>query len=483
MRTLPAQPRSPASSDLSTDKTAVSNPRGARSAQFAALAAVIAVAAALRFVNLGAKSIWSDEAFSVFLAGLSWQSFWHVVSTAEANMSAYYVLLRGWIHFGDEAFWVRLLSALISVAAVPVVYWIGTDNFSRRAGILAALLLAINPFDIRYAQEARSYSLLAVLVSISLLAFFVCLRRPSRFWSVCYVLSTALALYAHFFAALAVLVQLVSLAALPAESRQVAKAQALRMGIVILLGLPLLWFVLFRDQGQLGWAPAVHARDVYDVFRFMVGSGVKLGIAVAAAAIAVTAWIRNCRDKGWTTKSWPLLVVILWLFLPVFLTLLLSVWKPMYAPRFLIFCLPAALLLVAQGLAEVRFVSVRYVLVLALIVGEMGPIRSYYAEPGQEDWKGVVQFFSRNFHAGDAAVLPNGYCNLPFEYELQHGGTMISDLRIISMPTETQASEPNRLWIITCSATKNLDTQLALSAYQVVEEKQFKGVQITEARR
>jgi mannosyltransferase len=453
-----------------------------RSAPTIALGAAIMLAAALRLMDLGAKSVWSDEAFSIFLAKQNWPGFWHIVTTAEANMSLYYALLRGWVAFSDAAWWVRLLSALMGVAVVPVVYWIGKQIFSQRAGILAALLIAINPFHIRYAQEARSYSLLVLLVSVSFLAFFHCLKQPNRWWSSCYVLSTALALYAHFFAALVVLVQLVSLVTVPRNRRRFAIEQMLQLGIVIVLGLPLLWFVAFRDRGQLGWAPPVHWRDVYDVFRFMVGSGLKLGIAVGALFIALRAWIGRCREQRWTMESWSVLVLVLWLFLPILLTLLISIWKPMYAPRFLIFCLPAALLLIAEGIAEIRLAWIRYALVLALVVGEIGPIRSYYAETGQEDWKGAVEFLAKNAHAGEAAVLPNAYCELPLKYQLEHAEYRVPELPIIPWAGTqgAQANGSDHLWIVTCSATKNLKTQPMFGEYTVEEERDFKGVRVTK---
>lgn len=450
-----------------------------------ALGAVIVVAAALRFVHLGAKSVWSDEAFSIFLARQNWSNFWHMVSTAEANMSLYYLLLRGWLQVGDGAWWVRFLSALLSVAAVPIVFSTGKAILSQRAGIIAALLLAVNPFDIRYAQEARSYSLFVLLVSLSFLAFFLGMQRPGRVWSAVYILSTALALYAHFFAAFAVLVQLVSVLMIPNEQRRLVVRYAVQLGIVVILGLPLLWFVAFRDRGQLSWAPPVNWRDLYDVFRFMVGSGVKLVIALAAFFVVAAAWVGRWRRERWTLENWSVLVLMLWLFLPVFLTLLVSVWKPMYAPRFLIFCLPAALLLVGDGLAEIRYTWVGYVLLLALVIGEAGPIRSYYAEPGEEDWRAAVAFLAAEAHAGETVVLPNPYCGLPLTYQLEHARVAVPQLRIISPPTpeSLRASGPDHLWAITCAATKDRNAQFPIGEYRVQAEKRFKGVKITRRER
>jgi mannosyltransferase len=485
MPTSPAQPRFKATSGLGGETPpAASLPEG-RTASIVALGAIIALAAILRFIDLGAKSLWSDEAFSLFIATLRWQDFWQKISTVEANMSLYYVLLRGWLNFGDAAWWVRLPSALTGVATVPVVYAIGRDTFSRRTGIFAALLLAINLFHVRYSQEARSYSLLVFLVVLSFWSFFRCLKHANRVWSVCYVLSSALALYAHFFAALALVAQLVSLAVIPKAWRSSGTGQLVRTVVVIVLGLPLLWFVVSRNRGQLNWAPPVHWIDLYHFFLFFTGSGLRFGIALLAFVIAGKAWITRSRRRSWDIETWSVLVLILWLFLPVCLTLLVSIWKPVYAPRFLLFCLPAALLLVADGLAEIRYAWMRYVLMLALVVSSIAPIRSFYRETGQEDWKSAVEFLAQNFSPGDTAVLPNSYCESPLKYELQHAGVAIPDFQITSaVPSQSQQSNgTGRLWMITCSASKDANAQSAIQEYEAQEIRQFKGVEIVRLDR
>src|ERR1035441_8559384 len=42
---------------------------------------IIGLAAVLRFAYLGAKSIWSDEAFSIVMAQLPWSDFWRMTTT------------------------------------------------------------------------------------------------------------------------------------------------------------------------------------------------------------------------------------------------------------------------------------------------------------------------------------------------------------------------------------------------------------------
>ena len=57
----------------------------------------------------------------------------------------------------------RSLSALAGVATVPVAYLIGAELRGRRAGLMAAALVAVNPMLLWYSQEARAYALLVLL--------------------------------------------------------------------------------------------------------------------------------------------------------------------------------------------------------------------------------------------------------------------------------------------------------------------------------
>ncbi len=70
----------------------------------------------------------------------------------------YYLLLHGWTRLlggGDVS--VRLLGVLIGALAVLPTYGIGRRLGGDRAGAIAALLLALNPFLIWYSQEARMF--------------------------------------------------------------------------------------------------------------------------------------------------------------------------------------------------------------------------------------------------------------------------------------------------------------------------------------
>lgn len=140
---------------------------------------IMILATLFRLFHLGSESLWLDEIISVAIAHLDWGTFWRVLSRFEANMAFYYGLLHFWIKLSESEVVVRSLSVIAGLLTVPVSYTLGKRMFGTRAGLLSALLLAINTFHIRFSQEARAYALVVLLTSLSSLFFIRAIERPS----------------------------------------------------------------------------------------------------------------------------------------------------------------------------------------------------------------------------------------------------------------------------------------------------------------
>lgn len=166
------------------------------------LAGVTAVGLAVRFASLGLQSFHHDEVITVMrvIPG-SFADMLHRVETSESNPPLYYALAWGWAKaFGSGEFGIRSLSALFGAATVPVGYLIGRQLADRRAGLILAALIAVNPMLIWYSQEARSYALLVFFGALSFLFFARALdsrrNRDLGLWA----LASVLALWSHYFA-------------------------------------------------------------------------------------------------------------------------------------------------------------------------------------------------------------------------------------------------------------------------------------------
>jgi mannosyltransferase len=132
------------------------------------LLGITLLGAGLRIFAIGEKGIWLDEAFSVWLGWHRLPEMWGWIARIDQHPPFYYTILNVWMRLGDDAATVRLLSAVFSTLTIPVTFLLGRRLAGVRVGLLAALLLAISPFHVRFAQEARMYALLALAASASM---------------------------------------------------------------------------------------------------------------------------------------------------------------------------------------------------------------------------------------------------------------------------------------------------------------------------
>jgi 4-amino-4-deoxy-L-arabinose transferase-like glycosyltransferase len=181
----------------------------ARSTVLWAVAGLTALGVAVRFASLGLQSYHHDEVITA--ARVIPGSFAHMlreVKASESNPPLYYVLAWAWAKaFGTGEVGLRSLSAVFGAATVPVIYFAGRELASRRAGLIAAALVAVNPMLIWYSQEARSYAPLVFFGAVSLVFFARSLRTRAGRDLALWALASALALCSHYFAVFAVAIE------------------------------------------------------------------------------------------------------------------------------------------------------------------------------------------------------------------------------------------------------------------------------------
>jgi len=200
--------------------------RWLRSPTFA-LVVILAVAAVLRLVQLGHDSLWIDE------VTIAWRSHPHRLLAAVRDAGALeppasYLVTAPWLQLPisvETA--VRLPMALFGVLEVLALYLLARE-LSRRVsvGLVAALLLAVAPFAVRYSQEARYYVMFS---AVHLLSWWLLLRalrrRRTRDWLVLGACNGAL-LLTHQYAPVVIVVDLVVLAVVAVRERRPGGSQA-----------------------------------------------------------------------------------------------------------------------------------------------------------------------------------------------------------------------------------------------------------------
>ncbi|HEY9649239.1 MAG TPA: glycosyltransferase family 39 protein, partial [Coleofasciculaceae cyanobacterium] len=247
-----------------------------------------------RFSNLDKKVYWIDEVHtSVRIAGYGKQEFVELVSkgqiigiedlqkyqrlTPERGLGdaikalagnaehspLYYLTARFWTSaLGSSVAAIRSWSAVISLVAFPCIYWLGLELFaSPLVAWMAVGLIAVSPFHVLYAQEARQYSLWAVTILLSSATLLWTIRDktekiPVSKWGI-YASTIALGLYAHLLFALTLLGHGIYLVALDGWRNHQSKSRLLPYLGASLAGtiafLP--WLLLFVNDsdGIGGW--------------------------------------------------------------------------------------------------------------------------------------------------------------------------------------------------------------------------------------
>jgi uncharacterized membrane protein len=116
----------------------------------------------------------------------------------------YYVMGRLWVQwFGDSVAVTRSLPAVISLFVFPCIYWLCLELFeSSLTGWIAMALIAVSPFHVLYAQEARHYSLWTVTILLSSAALLRAMRLKTKLsWGI-YAATVALGFYSFLFSGL-----------------------------------------------------------------------------------------------------------------------------------------------------------------------------------------------------------------------------------------------------------------------------------------
>jgi uncharacterized membrane protein len=155
--------------------------------------------AALRVSTLDTRSFWLDETTSVRQA--SWSIAEMLARMADnVHPPLFHTLLHYWLAtFGRDEIIVRVFPLLWGIVAIPLMYWVARSVYDRRVGLIAAAVLAVSPFFVWYAQEARMYTMMLVFALLCTGAMWRAMQGNRPAWWVLYALATAAGLMTQYF--------------------------------------------------------------------------------------------------------------------------------------------------------------------------------------------------------------------------------------------------------------------------------------------
>ena len=168
----------------------------------------LAVFVTITLINAPRASIWFDEAFSTYIAQFS---FWDIAryTASDVHPPFYYWLLKIWASiFGTTDLAYRSLSIVFGAAVIGTTFFLTRKLFGRKVGVVTLLFLIVSPMLIRYSDEARMYTLAALIVISATYVMIKAQETKSRKLWILYGVLISLGMWTHYFTALAWLAHL-----------------------------------------------------------------------------------------------------------------------------------------------------------------------------------------------------------------------------------------------------------------------------------
>jgi mannosyltransferase len=354
---------------------------------------------------------WIDEGLSVGIANRPIGAIPHALRE-DGSPPLYYVLLHYWLKAaGNTEAGVRALSLLFALLAIPVAWWAARAIFrSLKAAWVAAVLTALNPFLSQYAQEARMYTLVALLALPATACFIRAYamdaespqaRRP---WIAGFAVSVAAALYTHNWPAFFAVAALGAWAALyrmaPGERRrELVRDGLLGFGGAFVLYLPWLPTTLYQTAHTgAPWADRPTLGGLSDVGTQLLGRVPQIVLLICAGAGLLALLRPRGEGQRFSERGRVVLVLVVLGLGTVVLAWLASQVSPAWANRYLAAALAPFLLVAAGGLAFAgRLGLVGLALVLVMWAQDTAPSQ-------KSNVRTIMQAVDPSLRSGDLVI-------------------------------------------------------------------------------
>src|SRR4051812_2014756 len=371
---------------------------------------LVAVSLFLRTRELGI-GFWIDEGLSVGISDRPLGAIPHALRE-DGSPPLYYMLLHFWLGLGGRSeSGVRALSLAFALLAIPAAWWAGRAVFrTQRAAWVAAILMAFNPFLSQYAQEARMYSLVALLMIPATACFLrayaldagsPAARRP---WIAGFAVSVAVALYTHnwpiFFtvAAAGAWVALWWLA--PHERRsELVRDGLLGFGGAVVLYLPWVPTTLYQAAHTgAPWSDTPNVSVLASVTTALLGRMPQIVLLICGGAGLLALLRVRGAGQRFTERGRAVLALAAIGLGTVLLAWIFSHVSPAWANRYLAAALAPFVLLAAGGLAFAgRLGLVGLVLVVIMWAQDAAPVE-------KSNVRAVARAIAPSLQPGDLIV-------------------------------------------------------------------------------
>ena len=393
--------------------------------------------------------MWLDEAASY---GYIQDTLVATYSKSVAAMQAplHMIILHFMTFFSSSEFSLRLPSVIFGVLTIPVTYLLGERLFGKEEGIVGAFLLSISMMHLWYSQEARTYTQMVFFSVLSLYLFYISINTNSKRNWVMYVISSSLAFYSHYYAVFALIPEgvyyILMRVVIPLYKKDdfsIKDNSNLRHFVLSVTGIlvatsplliPFIQQSIARTSGAPTWGIGQSLNFVPTILiEFSTRSSSSSLIFILLFALGLIASVMKQRDQ--------FTFLGIYLFVPFVASYILAAKMP-FSSRYLLFLLPAYLLLVARGITGIAYFiypktkktlnerpqkMVIGVIVLLILLMTVPLMSQYYTTVQKNDWRSLSPNLENMTQEGDVVIPLPGYMYQPlvFYYSNSTDGTML----------------------------------------------------------
>ena len=297
----------------------------------------VVVMLALGLWGLDRGGMWGDEGVTFLVGRRTVPQIWHLLHGVDAVHGLYYLLMHAVLAVHPGEVTLRLPSVCGAAATAGLVAALGVRLARPRVGLWAGLLYAITPLTGHYAQEGRSYALVAAGVAWATLLLVRALEeRPGRSWWP-YGAVLAVTFLLHEFAVLVLCAHALTLAAARVR-REVWLGWGRAAGVALGALLPLAW-VSQHQSAQVAWLRIPDWDTTERLARDFLAV-TPTGIVFWTSLLLILLGLGSGRLAS---VALPLLLV------PPVLLLTVSQFRPLFHERYVLYALAGSPLLVAAG--------------------------------------------------------------------------------------------------------------------------------------
>lgn len=470
------------------------------------LLVIVLLGTILRFAALDRQSLWLDEAYSLHVASADSLSILTGSVGDRYTPPFYYLLLHGWMNFGTSEVALRSLSAVFDVACIVAIFLLGSALFGRQIGLISAVLVALSPFHIYFAQEARMYTLVAALTMMATYMFVQGLDRDDpKIWAG-YVVCMTLAMYTHYYAIFILATHTIYGAIFRRRDRGWIRKWMLVQALVVISFLPWIGGLLQVVQGggqtfrQSLYSSAAAAaltavRAVpYTFFRFSAGyallptnywmrenviAAIRGNLPIVVLVLVVFAPLAVYGiSRALARDARVAVLTLLVLLFPGFAALLISLRFPIFGERYLIVSAPAYFMFLAVGLRGWGGKLWRWLAGAGVGVVFGLSLHSYYfsADYGKEQWREAVAYIETQGQPADLVLFDANYVRWNFDYYVRRSfpeyGLPDSQDGVPDRVLATVKGR-DRIWLVRAHQPSEFWTSWLMTRYHLVNEKIF----------